>query len=342
MIDSKDTCALRVPERSIPVPPSISGSAQAVLGQAASRPITWPPHPPLDDTQAWLAFAKGADANMKAMVDALPEPGDGLACETLSIGEARCYRVSGGAGLPGASENVLFEIHGGGLIGGGGDLCRTMAARVAGRVGALVYAPDYRLPPLHPYPAALDDCLAAYREVLARHGAQRVVVHGGSAGGNLAAALILRARAEGLPLPAGLVLETPELDLTESGDSFQTNMYIDVVLQRGLMPLNLLYAGGHDLADPYLSPLFGDFSAGWPPTLLTAGTRDLFLSNAVRMLHRLRRADVPVELLVYEAMPHGGFFGTPEDRLVAQDIAAFAQRCWRAGNATTTPSSSQR
>jgi acetyl esterase/lipase len=339
VVDSNETCALRVPERSIPVPQSISAAAQAVLAQAAQRPITWPPHPPLDDTQAWLAFAKAADANMKAMVDALPEPGDALACETLVVGEARCYRIAGSAGMPGAAECVLFEIHGGGLIGGGGEICRTMAARAAGRMGALVYAPDYRLPPLHPYPAALDDCVAAYRDVLARHEARRIVVHGGSAGGNLAAALMLRARAEGLPLPAGLILETPELDLTESGDSFQTNMIVDVVLQRGLMPLNLLYAGGHDLADPYLSPLFGDVSGGWPPTLLTAGTRDLFLSNAVRMLHRLRRADVPAELLVYEAMPHGGFFGTPEDQSVAQDIAAFAQRCWRAGRTAAAPPS---
>ena len=131
-------------------------------------------------------------------------------------------------------------------------------------------------------------------------------------------------------LPAGLVLETPQLDLTESGDSFQTNEVIDVVLQHGLGPVNRLYANGHDLASPLLSPLFGDFSGGWPPTLLTAGTRDLFLSNAVRMLHRLRDAGSAVELLVYEAMPHGGFFGTPEDQRVRRDVQRFTQRCWDA------------
>lgn len=145
----------------------------------------------------------------------------------------------------------------------------------------------------------------------------------------MAGALILRAKAEGLPLPASLILETPELDLTKSGDSFQTNAIIDVVLQRSLTPVNRFYANGHDLADPYLSPLLGDFSGGWPPSLLTAGTRDMFLSNAVRMLHRLRAAAAPAELLVYEAMPHGGFFGTPEDRTVARDIKEFAQRYWR-------------
>ena len=204
-----------------------------------------------------------------------------------------------------------------------------MAGRLAARTGATVYAPDYRMPPHHPYPVPLDDCVAAYRHVIDLHGADRVVVHGNSAGGNLAAALVLRLKAEGLPLPAGLVLETPELDLTESGDSFQTNRVLDVVLQDGLMPANRLYANGHALDDPFLSPLFGDFSGGWPRTLLTAGTRDLFLSNAVRMLHRLRAVGAPVELLVYEAMPHGGFFGTPDDRRVQQDVLQFAKACWQ-------------
>src|SRR3546814_1395027 len=83
------------------------------------------------------------------------------------------------------------------------------------------------MPPDHPYPAALDDCIAAYRALLEDHAAWEIIVRGSSAGGNLAAALMLRARDEGLPFPAGLVLATPELDLTESGDSFQTNEGID-------------------------------------------------------------------------------------------------------------------
>ena len=333
---------LRVPERSIPVPRSISPEAQAVLGRAAETPFVWPPYPAPDDTDAWLEYVCAANANMKAMIEALPEPEDDAEIETLRVGEISCFRVPGGGAANDPSGDVLLDIHGGALIAGGGELCRIMACRAAARTGATVYAPDYRLPPLHPYPDPLDDCVAAYRRVLADHAPEHVVVRGNSAGGNLAAALILRAKAEGMPLPAGLILETPELDLTESGDSFQTNMIIDVVLQRSLGPANRLYAGGHDLADPYLSPLFADFSGGWPPTLITAGTRDMFLSNAVRMLHRLRDADVPVELLVYEAMPHGGFFGTPEDRRLAQDIQKFAQRCWhRTGASPSSPAQSR-
>ena len=89
------------------------------------------------------------------------------------------------------------------------------------------------------------------------------------------------------------------------------------------MPVNLLYAAGRDLTDPYVSPLFGDFSKGFPPTLLASGTRDLFLSNTVRMHRKLRAAGVAAELHVFEAMPHGGFGGAPEDRELAREVRRF-------------------
>jgi monoterpene epsilon-lactone hydrolase len=322
--------ALRVPERLIGAPHSISAEARAVLARAAQTPFQWPPHPDPHDIEGWVRYAEGANANMRMMIQALPEPGDDEPFEATRLGLFDCFRCEGAGKGATPSRRVLFQVHGGALIAGGGDLCRIMASRAAHRLDAIVYAPDYRLPPRFPFPAALDDCLAAYHHVLGLHEPGQIVVLGSSAGGNLAAALMLRAKAQGLPLPAGLVLETPQLDLTESGDSFQTNEVIDVVLQHGLGPVNRLYANGYDLANPLLSPLFGDFSEGWPPTLLTAGTRDLFLSNAVRMLHGLRDAGADVELLVYEAMPHGGFFGTSEDRRVRSDVRNFANACWSA------------
>ena len=148
-----------------------------------------------------------------------------------------------------------------------------------------------------------------------------MIVSGGSAGGNLAAALILRLGAEGLPMPAGLILATPEIDLTESGDSFQANLGVDPGLRR-LMPVNLLYADGHDLSDPFLSPLFGDLS-GFPPTILTTGTRDLYLSNTVRMHRALRAAGVSAELHVTEAGPHTGFPGSPEGQEIDNELRRF-------------------
>jgi monoterpene epsilon-lactone hydrolase len=134
--------------------------------------------------------------------------------------------------------------------------------------------------------------------------------------------MLLRAREEGLPMPAALVLLSPEVDLTESGDSFAVNAGVDVVLPGSLMASNLLYAGGADLEDPYLSPLFGDVT-GFPPTLLLTGTRDLFLSNTVRMHRSLLAAQVSAELHVFEAMPHGGFGGAPEDRVASREVTRF-------------------
>ncbi len=134
-------------------------------------------------------------------------------------------------------------------------------------------------------------------------------------------------------MPAALVLNTPQIDLTESGDTFQTFNGVDNVL-RSLAPTNTLYAAGADLRDPYLSPIFGDVS-GFPPTFLRSGTRDLFLSNTVRMHRKLRAAGVAAELHVFEAMPHGGFGGdSPEDLDAAAEQRRFltkhgrrAQRC---------------
>jgi acetyl esterase/lipase len=213
-------------------------------------------------------------------------------------------------------------MHGGGLIMCGGELCKLMGIGAANRYQKRVWSVDYRMPPEHPYPAGLDDCIAAYRALLEVRSPGDIIVSGGSAGGNLAAALVLRARDEGLPMPAGLILGTPEIDLTESGDSFHTNLGVDPSL-RSLMPVNLLYADGHDLSHPYLSPLFGDLK-GFPPTILTTGTRDLYLSNTVRMHRALRAAGVQAELHVTEAGPHTGFPGGPEGAEIEAEIRRFA------------------
>ncbi len=154
------------------------------------------------------------------------------------------------------------------------------------------------------------------------------MIGGSSAGGNLAAATALMIRDRGLPSPAAVILLTPEVDLTEAGDTFQTNVLLDVTLKGGLPECNALYAGGHDLADPYVSPLFADFSKGFPPTLIQSGTRDLFLSNSVLMHRKLRKAGVEAELHVWEAMPHGGFgFGdVPENREIDEEVSRFIAR----------------
>jgi acetyl esterase/lipase len=313
-----------VPARDIPIPASVSPAAQAIM--AVSRPPP-PPYPALDDLTGWRAYAA---ATNQAILPALQARAAKVAAdvEVVEAGAVPIVAVTP-HGQPSGDRGVLLDIHGGAFIVGGGACCRAQAVALAGDLGVRVWSVDYRAPPDHPYPAPLDDCLAAYRALLQVRRPEEIVVGGASAGANLSAALILSARDEGLPLPAGCVLLTPGLDMTNSGDSFETNRGLDAVLPADMTSINRLYAAGHDLADPYLSPLFGDFARGFAPTLLSAGTRDLFLSNAVRMHRALRAAGVHAELHVIEAASHGGFHGAPEEADLNREVRQFIHRCWK-------------
>lgn len=320
-----DNFFVHIPARDVPLPKSVSPQAQKSLWLQSSQPAREYPEP--SDTAAWLK--QQVESNEALNLSFLDRPGVEDHIETRPIDMAG---VAGFLSFPRPEPSggrIVFDIHGGGLTCGNGPICGRWGSMWSKQFGATTYSVDYRLPPLHPYPASLDDCLTAYRFLLEKFPAEEIVIQGVSAGGNLAAALMLRARDLGLPFPAGLILGSPEVDLTESGDSFQTNLGMDTVLKQPLMPANILYAGGHDLADPYLSPLFGDFTKGFPPTLVMTGTRDLFLSNSVRIHNAIRRSGVYSELLVEEAMPHGGLGGSPEDQMRAADVNNFAERAWK-------------
>lgn len=315
-----------LPARTLPAPRSISPEARAVLDRlvdAAGAPLNAArPMPEPGDHAGWIRLRAAVEAHYAAAMKGAAEAVR-ASVETIRVGCAAVHIATPEGAT--AANHAYLDLHGGALIFGGGEACRVGAQMQADLHGLRCFGVDYRVPPEHPYPAALDDTLAAYAYVLERHAPRDVIVGGRSAGGNLAVAMLLRARAAGLPMPAGLVLLSPEVDLTESGDSFEVNRLVDLMLPLPLRSANLLYANGADLADPYLSPLFGDL-AGLPPTFLQSGTRDLFLSNTVRLHRALRRAGVDADLHVFEAMPHGGFLGgTPEDRELSGEIARFVR-----------------
>jgi acetyl esterase/lipase len=153
------------------------------------------------------------------------------------------------------------------------------------------------------------------------------VAAGGATGGNTAAALLVRAREEGLPMPCGLMLFCPFLDFTQSGDTWNTFLGIDRALSAGFLRHRAaIYAGGTDFSDPHLSPLVADVS-DFPPTMLVSGTRDILLSDTILMHRKLRRSGVEADLHVMEAMSHGGWDGTaPEDEEIGQEIRRFISR----------------
>jgi acetyl esterase/lipase len=284
-----------------------------------------PEYPPLDDLDAWRSMIAEQDKAVGAILSARAADAP-VTTQELDLGGVRIYDITP-HGRAAGDDRVYLDLHGGAFIYGAGDTCRAMGAGTAQRVGQRVWAVDYRMPPDHPFPAGLDDCVAAYRALLDDHRPDSIVIGGASAGGNLAAAVILRAREEGLPRPAGAVLMTPAVDLTESGDSLQTNLGLDPLIQASARPAFLLYAGRHDLTDPHVSPLFADFTKGFPPTILTTGTRDMLLSDTVRLHRALRAADIPADLHVTEAGGHGGFFGmAPEDEAITLEIRRFIER----------------
>ena len=168
------------------------------------------------------------------------------------------------------------------------------------------------------------------RELVCKREASSTAIGGNSAGGNLALVSVLKMKELKLPSPAVVVASTPWSDLDETGDSYFTNEGIDrmLVTEEGLLAAAAkLYANGADLKQPLISPVYADF-AGFPPTILFTGTRDLFLSGTVGTHRSMREAGVDAELHVFEGMSHGGWMlqDFPESRAFTSEVAVFLKR----------------
>lgn len=218
---------------------------------------------------------------------------------------------------------LLINFHGGGFTVDSGSLAETIP--IAGLTGVPVAAVLYRMAPEHAYPAAVDDALAVYRVALETRASSRIALFGTSAGAILTLQLLVRIRAEGLPMPAAAGIFSGSGDLLRPGDC---EAYLPPLLPGKTAPEVLAdYVGATDPRDPGLSPLFGDL-AGLPPVLLMASTRDQLLSQTVILHLAMLKAGVAAELQVYEGMPHAfwSYLDAPEvdDALAAQ--AAFLKR----------------
>jgi len=202
-------------------------------------------------------------------------------------------------------DRHILYLHGGGFVTGSSSLYRHLTWRLATAGRARLLSVDYRLAPEHPFPAALEDAVAAYRWLLADGAdSRRIAVMGDSAGGNLAFAMLLKARDEGLPLPAAAVGLSPWLDLALASPSFRLNAEADPILNADEAPsLVEYYLAGADPRIPYASPVYGD-PAGLPPTLLQVGSDEILRDDSVRMAEKLRAAGCHVELEVWPRMPH--------------------------------------
>jgi acetyl esterase/lipase len=311
------------PAKSIPVPGDVSPQMQAIIAQPLRTNWDKPPTTP----EGWKQLSDGGAATVAPTIPAMAERLR-VKIEPGTIDGVRVYTITPDDMPARNRARLAVHVHGGCYVLNPREAALPEALMVAGFARMKVVAVDYRMPPEAYFPAALDDGMTVYKAAIKTTDPKNVAVFGSSAGGALTLEMMLRAKAEHLPMPGAIAPGTPMSDVTKVGDSFTTNAMVDNVLVSpdGFCDAaTRFYANGHDLRDPLLSPVYGDLS-GFPPTILTSGTRDLLLSNTVRVNQKLRQAGVETRLQVFEGQSHAQFYRDdriPEVKEAMTEIAAF-------------------
>lgn len=327
--DRQDMTSRLAPARLIPTPLTVSPELRRSIAAAAAAPVLDFSRSPRTAEQ-WRAYAAASNAVSLKRVSAIREAFPVQMLERqiagVTVREIRPSSLD-----PANIGRVLIHLHGGGYVLSGGEAGVGEGILGAHYARMRVISVDYRMPPDHPFPAAIEDALAVWNEVSTEYAPAAIGVIGTSAGGGLLLALGLSLKASGANLPGALAVGTPWADLAGESDSYAVNAGVDSILVQypGLVEgMARVYAGSASLSDPLVSPVHGDFS-GFPPTVLTTGTRDILLSDTVRVYRAMRSVGVEARLEVYEAMSHAEYnyaFTSPESANVFGDIAAFFDR----------------
>jgi acetyl esterase/lipase len=314
-----------IPAHPLPVPGTVSDAMKGVVG--APLPDNWNAVPKA--AQEWRALARASGEGSGPVLAEIRER-LGVSLEVTTMAGVRVY-ISTPADMPARNrDRVLMHLHGGGYVLFPGEVGAGEGMMMAGYGRMRVVSVDYRMAPDFPFPAGLDDAVAVWKAMLSGNDPKRMAVFGTSAGGGLTLALMLKLRELGLPFPAALAPGSPWADLSGAGDSVSANAFVDnvLVLNDGwLGAAASLYAGAESLGNPLISPINGDFS-GFPPAILTSGTRDLLLSDTVRVHRKLRQAGVVASLQLFEAQSHAQFLTpfAPETEEAFGEIAGFLDR----------------
>jgi acetyl esterase/lipase len=330
MDDASQTFTHRdVPAKTLAPPATVSPELRRSISNLTAAPRLAMDRMP-QTAEEWRRFVAAADQQSIAMVPILAELFPHTETKSLIAGvpvreiTPRSFDAS-------KAGKLLINLHGGGYVLNGGDASTGEAVLGAHYSGLKVISVDYRMAPEHPFPAAVDDAVAVWKAVIADRDPGSVGVFGTSAGGGLTLTLVMRLKELGLPLPGALAPSTPWTDLTGASDSYAVNAEVDGIFSSFDTigkSMAALYAGEAGVTHPLVSPIFGDF-AGFPPTILTTGTRDILLSDTVRAYRALRAAGVEARLEVHEAMSHAEYiyaFDSPESAVAFGDIAAFFDR----------------
>jgi monoterpene epsilon-lactone hydrolase len=230
--------------------------------------------------------------------------------------------------MPDSDPNkVLLFLHGGGYMFGGTMFThKDLVWRLAKAAQCPVLSVEYRLAPENPYPAPQDDCFSAYQWLTERYSSRSIAIAGDSAGGGLTFATLLRAKDEGLPLPAAVVGMSPWTDLACTGESVVTNAPKDVLIPGEGLKEGIPYIlNGADPLHPYASPLYGDYT-GCCPALIQVGSEEVLLDDSRRLAYKMEASGVPVVLDVWNRMPHVWQVMSmilPEGRVAIDRIGVF-------------------
>ncbi|MEM8634337.1 MAG: alpha/beta hydrolase fold domain-containing protein [Pseudomonadota bacterium] len=310
--------------RSFAAPSTVSANAAAYLNRGGDieRALNVP-----QSYEEWKEIQSEFDGMMGGMVNVFART-QSIGLTEQNIDGVPVYFATPEQVSSEKAGKIVLSLHGGGYVIGGGAASPIEGLFITYASGFPSVSVDYRMPPDHPFPAAIEDTAKVYEELLKTYEPEDIAFSGASAGGGLAAASILHIRDQGLPLPGAVVLNTPWSDLDKIGDTYFTLEGLDPVLitYDGLLgAMAEIYADGEDMKNPLLSPVYGDFETGFPPSLLITGTRDLFLSNTARLHRALRDAGASSDLLVFEGMWHG-FNSVPESEPHQQEVKLFLER----------------
>jgi epsilon-lactone hydrolase len=260
----------------------------------------------LDAILRQSAFPAGSDVNeqrrlLRELLSAQPLPAD-VTVTAAALGGVPTAEITVDGIEP---RHVVLYFHGGVYVMGDAALAAGLASQIGRRTDARVISVDYRLAPEHPYPAAVDDALAAYEALLDDGIAPSDIAFAGeSAGGGLAIATLVNARDHGLPLPAAAFAMSPMTDLTLAGTTMETKREVDPLMSlERLEPRVADYTAGQDAALGLISPIFADLS-GLPPLIIQAGSHEVLLDDAVRLARQAATADVEVTLDITPGVPH--------------------------------------
>lgn len=306
---------LNVAAQELPIPAHASKEIQDLLKVAPAPNVEATRNMKIPTTnEEWKAFVaefdKAGMAQGIATTKAL-----GVTYEVMTINGVEVYKVTP-AEIAEKNENNLFlHIHGGAWLYGGDESSLRESAVIAHQLKIPVISVNYRKAPDHPAPAALNDIVNVWVDLLTERPADSVIIGGTSAGGNLTSASLLRFKDLGLPLPAAAFIGTPAVDVMKKPDSRFVNDGVDGILGTwdGLIAATgKEYIGKSDPKSPYVSPIYGDFT-NFPPSILVSGTRDLLLSDTVLLHRAIRDAGSNAELHIYEAHSHGFYLVPGED-----------------------------